>query len=137
MDQQENEYVSLVMIPRKWFKIFVWIFSVLVIVNLGVEIFFSWNWDILGNTTLTRTSVLMTLIVGFFFIISHIWEAIMLGYAKLFKQRLIDQGKAEAYREIDEWYQRKEKAESRGEKFTEPPPFRKKNPWSINATKSP
>ena len=72
MDQQENEYVSLVMIPRKWFKIFVWIFSVLVIVNLGVEIFFSWNWDILGNTTLTRTSVLMTLIVGFFFIISHI-----------------------------------------------------------------
>ena len=104
MNQNENDYVSLVRIPRKWFNIFVWTFSSLVIVNVLIEFCTSWAWKHLGETVLTRTAVLMTLIVGWFFILAHIWEVIMLGYAKLFKDKILAQGraegKAEVYREL-------------------------------------
>ena len=46
---------------------------------------------IVGETLFTRMAVLMTLIVGWFFILSHIWEAIMLGYAKAFKDKILAQ----------------------------------------------
>ena len=104
MNQNENDYVSLVRIPRKWFNIFVWTFSSLVIVNVLIEFCTSWAWKHLGETVLTRTAVLMTLIVGWFFILAHIVEVIMLGYAKLFKDKILAQGraegKAEVYREL-------------------------------------
>lgn len=87
-----NDYVSLVRIPRKWFNLFVWTFAILTIAHTGAELLTSWTWDALGETTLTRTSVLMTLIVGWFFIISHIVEIIMLGYAKLFKEKVLQEG---------------------------------------------
>ena len=110
MNQNENDYVSLVRIPRKWFNIFVWTFSSLVIANVLIEFCTSWAWKHLGETVLTRTAVLMTLIVGWFFILAHIWEAIMLGYAKLFKDKILAQGraegkaegKAEVYRELQQ-----------------------------------
>ena len=35
------------------------------------------------------------------------------------------EGKAEAYEEIRDWLKRKEAAETRGEEFTEPPPYEK------------
>ena len=106
MNQNENDYVSLVRIPRKWFNVFVWTFSSLVIANVLIEFFTGWTWKHLGETILTRTAVLMTLIVGWFFILAHIWEAIMLGYAKLFKDKILAQGraegKAEVYRELQQ-----------------------------------
>ena len=106
MNQNENDYVSLVRIPRKWFNVFVWTFSSLVIANVLIEFFTGWAWKHLGETVLTRTAVLMTLIVGWFFILAHIWEAIMLGYAKLFKDKILAQGraegKAEVYRELQQ-----------------------------------
>ena len=106
MNQNENDYVSLVRIPRKWFNVFVWTFSSLVIANVLIEFFTSWAWKHLGETVLTRTAVLMTLIVGWFFILAHIWEVIMLGYAKLFKDKILAQGraegKAEVYRELQQ-----------------------------------
>ena len=72
-------------------------------------------------------SVLMTLIVGWFFAISHIWEAIMLGYAKMFRDRVYAEGKAEGvaevYRQLIAWEQRRKEAEARGDKFTEPLPI--------------
>jgi hypothetical protein len=90
-----NDYVSLVRIPRKWFYIFVWTFSTLTIANIVFDICFGWASQALGETPLTRTSVLMTLIVGWFFILSHLLEGIMLGYAKLFRDKVYAEGKAE------------------------------------------
>ncbi len=110
MNQSENDYVSLVRIPRKWFNVFVWTFSSLVIAHVLIELFTGWAWKDLGETLVTRSAVLMTLIVGWFFILAHIWEVIMLGYAKLFKDKILAQGraqgraegKAEVYRELQE-----------------------------------
>ena len=107
MTQNGNDYVSLVRIPRKWFNIFVWTFSSLVIANILIELCTGWAWKPLGETVLTRTAVLMTLTVGGFFILAHIWEAIMLGYAKLFKDKILAQGRAEG------------KAEGRAEVYRE------------------
>ena len=107
MNQNEDDYVSLVRIPRKWFNVFVWTFSSLVIANVLIEFCTGWAWEHLGETLLTRTAVLMTLIVGWFFILAHIWEFIMLGYAKLFKDKILAQGRAEG------------KAEGRAEVYRE------------------
>lgn len=111
MNQNENDYVSLVRIPRKWFNVFVWTFSSLVIANVLIEFCTGWAWKLLGETVLTRTAVLMTLIVGWFFILAHIWEFIMLGYAKLFKDKILAQGRAEGKAEG--------KAEGRAEVYRE------------------
>ena len=103
MNQNENDYVSLVRIPRKWFNLFVWAFSILIIANALVEFFFDWDWkNLLGGTALERMAVLMTLIVGWFFILSHILEAIMLGYAKLFKDRIRAEEREEVYKELEQ-----------------------------------
>lgn len=143
MSRNENDYVSLVRIPRKWFHLFVWIFSSLVILNVLVELLLGWAWEALGETILTRMAILMTLIVGWFFILSHILEGIMLGYAKLFRDRIraegieigkaqgLEQGRAEgraegikqAYQEIADWNKRRIEAEAKGIPFNEPPPM--------------
>lgn len=130
-NQDNSEYVSLVRIPRSWFHVFVGIFLTLIITNTLLELLTSWKWILLGDTILIRMSVLMTLIVGWFFIISHIWEVIMLGYAKMFRDRVYAEGKAigkaegkaEVYRQLKAWEQRKKEAEARGKKFTEPLPI--------------
>ena len=130
-NQENNDYVSLVRIPRRWFQVFVWIFLTLIITNTLLELLTSWEWKLLGDTILIRMSVLMTLIVGWFFIISHIWEGIMLGYAKMFRDRVYAEGKAEGkaeakeevYQQLKAWEQRKKEAEARGDKFTEPLPI--------------
>ena len=127
MNQNENDYVSLVRIPRKWFNIFVWTFSGLIVANTLAELLTDWAWKGLGETTLARMAVLMTLIVGWFFVLSHIWEIIMLGYAKLFRDRIRAEGKAEGraevYREVSEWNTRRLEAEARNQPFNEPPPI--------------
>ena len=111
MNQNGNDYVSLVRIPRKWFNAFVWTFSSLVIANVLIELCTGWAWKLLGETILTRTAVLMTLTVGGFFILAHIREGIMLGYAKLFKAKILAQGRAEGKAEG--------KAEGRAEVYRE------------------
>ena len=90
----------MVRIPRKWFYVFVWTFSGLLILNLFTELAFGWKWQVFGETLPTRMAALMTLIVGWFFIISHVLEGIMLGYAKLFRDRVYAEGKAEGRREL-------------------------------------
>ena len=115
MNQNENDYVSLVRIPRKWFNAFVWTFSSLVVANVLIELCTGWAWEHLGETLLTRTAVLMTLIVGGFFILAHVWEAIMLGYAKLFRDKLLAQGRAEGKAEG----RAEGKAEGRAEMYRE------------------
>lgn len=97
----KNEYVSLVRIPRQWFFVFVWSFSILLVVHTAIDLFFDFAWNVaLGDTLFIRMSVLMTLIVGWFFIVSHIWEALMLGYAKAFKDKVRAEGKAEGKTEL-------------------------------------
>ena len=138
----ENDFVSLVRIPRKWFYLFVWLFSTLIIANILVELLTDWAWKDLGETTSTRTANLMALIVGWFFITSHIWEVIMLGYAKMFKDRVFAEGKAvgiaegkvegiaegkvegiaEQYHLVLEWNRRRIQAEKEGREFSEPIP---------------
>ena len=130
-NQDNNDYVSLVRIPRRWFHVFVGIFITLITTNTLFELLTSWEWKLLGDTILIRMSVLMTLIAGWFFTISHIWESIMLGYAKMFRDRVYAEGKAEGiaegiaevYRQLMAWEQRRKEAETRGDKFTEPLPI--------------
>ena len=149
----ENDFVSLVRIPRKWFNLFVWFFSTLIIANILVELLTGWAWKDLGETTSTRTANLMALIVGWFFILSHIWEVIMLGYAKMFKDRVFAEGKAvgiaegkavgiaegkavgiaEQYHLVLEWNRRRIQAEKEGKEFTEPIPTPEN---TINSDKS-
>ena len=96
-DNSENKkkYVSLIRIPEKQYYVFAWIFSTLIIVYTLGDIFTDWAWkNTLGETLFTRIAVLMTLIVGWFFIGSNTWEAIMLGYAKVFKDRIFAKGEA-------------------------------------------
>lgn len=107
-----------------------WIFSTLIIANILVELLLDWAWKDLGETTSTRTANLMALIVGGFFIVSHIWEVIMLGYAKMFKDKVFAEGKAEGkvegiaeqYHLALEWNRRRIQAEKEGKEFTEPIP---------------
>ena len=89
-----NDYVSLVRIPRKWYYVFAWTFSVLVIGHTIADIGFGWGWKALGGTPASRMASLMTFIVGWFFILSHLSEEIMLGYAKQFKAKVFAEGMA-------------------------------------------
>ena len=134
MSYNEDDFVSLVRIPRKWFNLFVCIFLTLVITNTLLELLTDWKLELLGDTILTRNAVLMTLIVGWFFIFSHIWEGIMLGYARIFRDRVFAEGKAEGIVEgkaegkaeqtliFLEWNRRRIEAEKAGNEFTEPLP---------------
>ncbi len=129
MSKNEDDFVSLVRIPRKWFNLFVGIFLTLIITNTLLELLTDWKLEQLGDTILTRMAVLMTLIVGWFFIAAHIWEGAMLGYAKIFRDRVFAEAKAEVKAEyhqkileILEWDRRRIQAEKDGRKFTEPIP---------------
>ena len=138
MLNNEDDFVSLVRIPRKWFNLFVGIFLTLIITNTLLELLIGWKLELLGDTILTRMAVLMTLIVGWFFIFAHIWEGTMLGYAKIFRDRVlaegiaigkaegkaegIAEGKAEHHQNILEWNRRRIQAEKEGKEFTEPIP---------------
>ena len=42
------------------------------------------------------------------------------------EERLIAKAKNEVYKEIEDWDQRRQQAEARGEPFTEPPPAQRK-----------
>ena len=133
MSKNEDDFVSLVRIPRKWFNLFVGIFLTLIITNTLLELLTNWKLELLGDTILTRMAVLMTLIVGWFFIFAHIWEGIMLGYAKIFRDRVFAEAKAEVKAEVKaeyhqkileilEWDRRRIQAEKDGKEFTEPLP---------------
>ena len=102
-NENENEYVSLVRISHRWFNLFVWTFSIIIIAYALIEFFFEWEWiNSLGGTAFERMAVLMTLIVGWFFILSHTLEAIMLGYAKMFRDRIRAEAAEEVYRELQQ-----------------------------------
>lgn len=109
----------MVRILQKWFNLFVVIFLTLIITNTLLELLTDWKWDLLGDTILTRMAVLMTLLVGWFFIISHIWEVIMLGYARIFRDKVYAKGVEEHHRKVLEWNRRRIQAEKEGKEFNE------------------
>lgn len=96
----QSEYVSLVRIRKKWFYAFIVTFSTLIIISTILDLVFHWHIIGLGDTIYTRTAVLMTLIIGWFFIISNIWEGIMYGWAKVYKDKIIKEAKDEAKDEV-------------------------------------
>ena len=98
--ENQSEYVSLVRIRKNWFYVFIVTFSTLIIISTILDLTFHWYIKDLGDTILTRTAVLMTLIIGWFFIISNIWECIMYGWAKVYKDKIIEEAKDEAKDEV-------------------------------------
>lgn len=126
-DQENNEYVSLVRIPRKWFHAFVVIFLTLIITNTMLELLTSWEWKLLGDTIINTYVSIDDIDRRLVFIVAHIWEVIMLGYAKMFRDKVYAEGKAEGraevYRQLKAWEQRKKETEARGDEFTEPLPI--------------
>ena len=81
---------------------FVFVFSALIVTQVVFEIFFDWDWKkLLGETALERMAVLMTLIVGWFFIVSHISEVIMLGLAKLYKEKIYANAENKVYEKLE------------------------------------
>lgn len=108
MDEKQNGYISPIQIPKKYFYVFVLIFSITITINISAELITAilldegWYLDTLGETRLIRSVNLMTFIVGCFFIISHTWEAIMLGSAKLLRDKFRKEGMEEARKQIFE-----------------------------------
>ena len=99
--ENQNEYVSLVRIRKNWFYVFIVTFSTLIIISTILDLTFDWYIKELGDTILTRTAVLMTLIIGWFFIISNISEGIMYGWAKAYKDKIIEEAKDEVLSEVE------------------------------------
>ncbi len=93
--ENQSEYVSLVRIRKNWFYVFIVTFSTLIIISTILDLTLDWYIKDLGDTILTRTAVLMTLIIGWFFIISNIWEGIMYGWAKIYKDKIREEAKDE------------------------------------------
>lgn len=96
MAQHKDNHVSLLRTPRKWYNRFAWIFIILIIGYLVAEIRFGWRLDNLMDGILGRVSDLMTIIVGSFFIVSHLW----ITQANRSDNKIRDEGKKEAAKEL-------------------------------------
>ena len=73
IDKQKDDHVSILRIPRRFWHGFAIFFIILIIGYPVVELGFKVIWESLSNGLLERVSVLMTLVIGFFFIISYIY----------------------------------------------------------------
>ena len=100
MNENENEHVSLVRVPRRWYYAFIVVFSGSIISYTAAEILFDWAWKSLGETIFTRMSVLMTLIVGWCFIAAHTLEILLTLCYKIFNKVLLAKGAMEALTKI-------------------------------------
>lgn len=73
--------------------------------------------DVMAPATLVSTATTFVIVQG------------LIMLAERYLKRRYAEGKAEgeanAYAKVRDWLKRKEEAESRGEKFTEPPPYEK------------
>jgi len=106
---KHDDYVSLLMIPRKLFEIFIWLFSIIVISYTVIQLINKWEllinkWElnVLGNTFPTQISTLMGIIVGYFFVLSNIWSIVMLLYDWISnREKIKQQSKAEGKAERD------------------------------------
>ena len=91
-----DNYVSLVMIPRKLLKIFIWLFSIIVISYTLIQLTNKWELKIFGDTFPKQVSTLMSLTVGYLFVLSNIWSGVMLLYDWISaREKIKQQAKAE------------------------------------------
>ena len=101
MNQKQNEHVSLVRIPHKWYYAFVWTFIIFIFLNTVAEIVWDWDWyGLLKGTALERIAILMTLIVGYFFIVAHIWDGIVVIKHKFSRKTLRSEGASNLYQKF-------------------------------------
>ena len=149
MNDTDN-YVSLIRIPEASFKRFVIIFTVLAVTHGILESFsiFSGWLNIFGDSYPIRSSVVMTLIVGNYFVVINLKEFLMYLWGKAFIEKIKEQarvegrnegfkqGKNSAYQEVLDWEERKKEAELKGEEFKEPPPYIKPESESARIPKN-
>ena len=120
--QNDNDYVSTVTLPRRWFNAFVWVFTAIVIGNVIAEVF-GWDWSLLGGLflTLERTAILITFTTGAFFAVANLTEGLKMLVPN-YKKTFYDKGQTDLYEKMLEWEKRRKAAEERGDTFTEPMP---------------
>ena len=120
--QNDNDYVSTVTLPRRWFNAFVWVFTAIVIGNVIAE-FLGWDWSLLGGlfSTLERTAILITFTTGVFFAVANLTEGLKMLVPN-YKKTFYDKGQTDLYEKMLEWEKRRKAAEARGDTFTEPMP---------------
>ena len=71
---KDDDHVSILRIPRQLYHIFASMFIILVIGYLGFELWSKGIWESLRGGLFERVSVLMTLVIGFSFIIAYIYN---------------------------------------------------------------
>ena len=72
---KDDDHVSIPRIPKQLYHIFALVFMILVIGYLGFEFWSKGIWESLRGGLFERVSVLMTLVIGFSFIIAYIYNA--------------------------------------------------------------
>ena len=82
IDKHKEDHVSIPRIPRRFYHVFAIFFIIAVIGYFGAELGFKVIWESLSDGLLERVSVLMTLVIGFFFIIAYIYTAFMSQQAR-------------------------------------------------------
>ena len=80
--QDDNNYVSLLQVHRRWSKRFSWVFIVLIVLFTGLVLVFPDFINNFNNKWLHSISVLMTLIIGYTFIIGRFFDLIAEGGKK-------------------------------------------------------
>lgn len=99
MDKQKDDHVSIPRILRRHYHAFAIFFIILVIGYSVVEIGLKVIWESLSNGLLERISVLMTLVIGFFFIISYIY-AFFLSRRERQASKIYDEAKKASETEV-------------------------------------
>ena len=136
-------------------KKFVVIFTVLAATHIILECFIVFSGlldsgllDILGDSYPIRSSVVMTLIVGNYFVIINLKEFLMYLWGKAFIEKIKEQardegrnegfkqGKNSAYQEMLDWEERKKDVELKDQDFKEPPPYIKPDSESAKIPKN-
>ena len=102
INKREDDHVSIPRIPRRFYHGFALVFIILVIGYFGTELGFKVIWESLSNGLLERVSVLMTLVIGFFFIITYIYTAVMSRKARQ-ANKISDETKTEVLNKAEEF----------------------------------
>ena len=102
MEKQKDDHVSIPRIPRRLYHVFALVFIILVIGYFGAELGFKVIWESLSNGLLERVSVLMTLVIGFFFIMAYIYAIFKSRKARQ-ANKISDETKTEVLNKAEEF----------------------------------
>ena len=102
MEKQKDDHVSIPRIPRRLYHVFAIFFMILVIGYAIIEIGLKVIWESLSNGLLERVSVLMTLVIGFFFIMAYIYAIFKSRQARQ-ANKISDETKTEVLNKAEEF----------------------------------